>query len=263
MVWAMFVTRHGKAWIKNLYHKFLLFEFSIQKTAFINTDISCFLFDFMVPADGRTAQKWDGPPNRGPLGEPGFCIFHSTAVSLTFQHQLAKIESEVWVTRLWNLSHPPVSIKSPASRRKMRVPHQTILTDSDHTLLYHKLARPIQYLFACQKSQWSMSCNMVKSGLTWSRVFHRRHLGSGWLQSPASDGPPSNGWCNFYFRGDGCSAYTFTYTLYLTGVTDLASYIPHFVITSVLFAALLYWNKYNWQRLWAERNLICMDVRKF
>ena len=139
MVWAMFVTRHGKAWIENLYHKFLLFEFSIQKTAFINTDISCFLFDFMVPADGRTAQKWDGPPNRGPLGEPGFCIFHSTAVSLTFQHQLAKIESEVWVTRLWNLSHPPVSIKSPASRRKMRVPHQTILTDSDHTLLYHKL----------------------------------------------------------------------------------------------------------------------------
>ena len=35
----------------------------------------------------------------------------------------------------------------------------------------------MQYLFACQKSQRSMPCNMIKSGLTSSRVFRRRHLG--------------------------------------------------------------------------------------
>ena len=35
----------------------------------------------------------------------------------------------------------------------------------------------IQYLLACQKSQRSNSYNMVKSGLTWRRVFRRRHLG--------------------------------------------------------------------------------------
>ena len=36
---------------------------------------------------------------------------------------------------------------------------------------------PTRYMFACQKSQRSMPCNMVKSGLTWSRGFRRRHLG--------------------------------------------------------------------------------------
>ena len=35
----------------------------------------------------------------------------------------------------------------------------------------------IQYLFACQKMQRSNPYNMVKSGLTWRRVFRRRHLG--------------------------------------------------------------------------------------
>ena len=52
----------------------------------------------------------------------------------------------------------------------------------------------VQYLLACQKSQWSTPYNIVKSGLPWKRVFRRRHLGGilggGWLQSPASDGPP-------------------------------------------------------------------------
>ena len=35
----------------------------------------------------------------------------------------------------------------------------------------------IQYLLACQKSQWSTHHNIVKSALPWSRVFRRRHLG--------------------------------------------------------------------------------------
>ena len=35
----------------------------------------------------------------------------------------------------------------------------------------------IQYLLACQKSQRSNPYNMIKSGLTWRRVFRRRHLG--------------------------------------------------------------------------------------
>ena len=35
----------------------------------------------------------------------------------------------------------------------------------------------IDNYIACQKSQRSVSCNMVKSDLSWSRVFRRRHLG--------------------------------------------------------------------------------------
>ena len=68
-------------------------------------------------------RRWTTQPSTmgGPLCDPGVCIFHSTAVSLTSQHQLAKIASEVWVTRLPTLSHPPHSIKSPASHRKMRM----------------------------------------------------------------------------------------------------------------------------------------------
>ena len=35
----------------------------------------------------------------------------------------------------------------------------------------------IQYLLACQKSQRSTPYNIVKSGLAWSRICRRRHLG--------------------------------------------------------------------------------------
>ena len=48
----------------------------------------------------------------------------------------------------------------------------------------------VQYLLACQKSQWSTPYNIVKCGLPWKRVSAVAILGGGWLQSPASDGPP-------------------------------------------------------------------------
>ena len=58
---------------------------------------------------------------------------------------------------------------------------------------------PIQYLLACQKSQRSMPCYMVKTaspGVGFSAVAI---LGGKWLQLPASDGPPCS--CNHVWRG--------------------------------------------------------------
>ena len=102
-------------------------------------------------------------------------------LSVTSEQQLAKIESEIWVTRLPSMSHLPPSIwrhrvtclspknaSAPWGQTVARWPPITISRVSY-----------IQYLLACQKSQRSnsYSYNMVKSGLTWRRVFRRRHLG--------------------------------------------------------------------------------------
>ena len=87
------------------------------------------------------------------------------------------------------LSHPPFSIESPASRRKIWVLRKAILTRSDRPLLYHKLAL-------------SNACSHAKNHndlcpVTWSKAASSEVgfsavaiLGGGWLQSPASDGPP-------------------------------------------------------------------------
>ena len=100
-------------------------------------------------------------------------------LSVTSEQQLAKNESEIWVTRLPSMSHPPPSIwrhrvtclslknaTAPCGQNVTRWPPITISRDSY-----------IQYLLACQKWQRSNPYNMVKSGLTWRRVFRRRHLG--------------------------------------------------------------------------------------
>ena len=45
----------------------------------------------------------------------------------------------------WWLSHPPLSIESPASRRKMRVLREAVLARDDWPLLYDKLAMSNTY----------------------------------------------------------------------------------------------------------------------
>ena len=81
------------------------------------------------------------------------------------------------------------AIESPASRWKMRVPREAKLSRDDRPLLYHGLAIP-------------NTCSHAKNRndpipITWSKValhedafFAVAILGGGWLQSPASDGPP-------------------------------------------------------------------------
>ena len=93
--------------------------------------------------------------------------------------------SHPWVTRLLRSR----AIKSPASRWKMRVPREAKLSCDDRSLLYHGLAI-------------SNTCSHAKNRndpipITWSKValhedafFAVAILGGGWLQSPASDGPP-------------------------------------------------------------------------
>ena len=70
------------------------------------------------------------------------------------------------VTRLFWSSHPPPTINASASLGYLDARWRAILTSQ---------VSPIQYL--CQKSQQSMPRNMVKSGLAWTQVFRRRHLG--------------------------------------------------------------------------------------
>ena len=76
--------------------------------------------------------------------------------------------SQPSVTRLFWPSHPPPAEKAsaPLGYPDARWPDIPI-----------SQVNPIRYMLACQKSQRSMPCNMVKSGLTWSRGFRRRHLG--------------------------------------------------------------------------------------
>ena len=100
---------------------------------------------------------------------------------------------KIWATRLPSLSHPPLSMRH--HRRSHPPPAEKCecsvrLSWRMATGHYCMQVRYNQYQLACQKSQRSMPYNMIKSGLTWSRIFRRRHLGRGWLQSPASDGSP-------------------------------------------------------------------------
>ena len=73
----------------------------------------------------------------------------------------------------WWLSHPPLSIESPASRRKMWVLREAMWARDDWPFLYDKLAMSN----TCQILQRSTPYNIVKNGLPWKRVFRRRHLG--------------------------------------------------------------------------------------
>ena len=89
----------------------------------------------------------------------------------------------------WWLSHPPLSIESPASCRKIRVLREAVLVGYDWPLLYDKLAMSNTYSHAT-------NCNdphpitLLKMAFLESWFSAVAILGSGWLQSPASDGPP-------------------------------------------------------------------------
>ena len=83
----------------------------------------------------------------------------------------------------------------------MRVPCEAKLSRDDRSLLYRGLAI-------------SNTCSHAKNRndpvpITWSKVAFPEVgfsavaiLGGGWLQSPASDGPPWNGWVNNGEAGD-------------------------------------------------------------
>ena len=104
----------------------------------------------------------------------------------------------------WWLSHPPLSIESPASRRKMRVLREAVLARDDWPLLYDKLARddwPLLYDKLAMSNTYSHAKNRNDPRpITLSKVAFLESgfsavaiLGGGWLQSPASDGPPWQG----------------------------------------------------------------------
>ena len=95
------------------------------------------------------------------------------------QQQIVKIDSEVWVTRLPSISHPPLSMRrhrvTHLPPKNVRAPWGCAGARWSAIIVWQ--VSYVQYLLACQKLQRSMLYNMAKSYLTWSRIFHRRHLG--------------------------------------------------------------------------------------
>ena len=123
-------------------------------------------------------------------------------------HQHINISSYlVWHlnTRSWRLSlsksespasHPSVTrlfqcgaIESPASRRKMRVLREAVLARGDWPLLYDKLAISNTYSHAKNRND-PRPITLSKMAFLESGFSAVAILGGGWLQSPASDGPP-------------------------------------------------------------------------
>ena len=86
-------------------------------------------------------------------------------------------------------SHPPLSVESPASRRKMWVVREAVLARGDWQLLYHKLAISDTYSHAKNRNDLRP---ITLSKVPFSEVGFAAvaMLGGGWLQSPVSDGPP-------------------------------------------------------------------------
>ena len=93
----------------------------------------------------------------------------------------------------WWLSHSPLSIEAPASRRKMRVLREAVLARYDWPLFYDKLAMSNIYWHAKNRNDPS-PITLSKVAFLESGFSAVAILGGGWLQSPASDGPP----CNIY-----------------------------------------------------------------
>ena len=93
-------------------------------------------------------------------------------------------------------SHPSVTclfqcgaIESPASRRKMRVLREAVLARGDRQSLYDKLAISNTYSHAKNRNDLRP---ITLSKVPFPEVGFSAVaiLGGGWLQSPASDGPP-------------------------------------------------------------------------
>ena len=89
----------------------------------------------------------------------------------------------------WCFSHPPLSVESPASRRKMRMLREAVLARGDRQYLYDKLAISNTYSHAKNRNDLRP---ITLSKVPFPEVGFSAVaiLGGGWLQSPASDGPP-------------------------------------------------------------------------
>ena len=97
-------------------------------------------------------------------------------------------------------SHPSVTrlfqwgaIESPASRRKMWGLPEAVLARGDRPLLYDKLAMSNTYSHA---KNYKDLCSITWPKVTLPEVGFSTVaiFGGGWLQSPASDGPPFRGY---------------------------------------------------------------------
>ena len=142
MVWAMFVARHGKAWLKPLPKILIVWEQHLED-AIKKYEYQSFVIDFMDPADWRTTQNWAGPPNRQTW------VVHWVSRDFAFSTALLSIWHLNTSSRnfVWSVSHPPLNPQSPASFEQVtRLPPENASAPLDHSdaldeiLLYHKLA---------------------------------------------------------------------------------------------------------------------------
>ena len=118
------------------------------------------LIDFMVPADWRTTQNWDGPPSRQlwvvrwatrdfAFSTALLLVWHLNTTPPELSLKSESPASEPSITRLFRLSHPP-----PAGNTSAPLDH----TDGWWPKITVSQVSHIQHLFAYQNSQRSMSC---------------------------------------------------------------------------------------------------------
>ena len=116
---------------------------------------------------------------------PHTCVYNSWNEHIRYIKYLSHLPPKY----AWLFSHPSLSVESPASRRKMRVLREAVLARGDWRLLCDKLA-------ISNTSSHAKNRNDLRP-ITLSKVPFPEVgfsavaiLGGGWLQSPASDGPP-------------------------------------------------------------------------
>ena len=116
------------------------------------------------------------------------CVYNSSNEHIRY----IKYSSHPPPKHAWWFSHPPLSVESSASRRKMRVLREAVLARGARQLLCDKLAISDTYSHAINRNDL---CLITLSKVSLSEVGFTAVaiLGGGWLQSPASDGPPCLG----------------------------------------------------------------------
>ena len=121
---------------------------------------------------------------------PHTCVYNSSNEHMRYIKNLSHPPPKY----AWCFSHPPLSVESPASGREIRVLREAVLARGDRQSLYDKLAISNTYSHTKKRNDLRpiTLSKMPFPEVGFSAVAI---LGGGWLQSPASDGPPCYWWC--------------------------------------------------------------------
>ena len=147
--------------------------------------------------------------------------------SMASQHQLAKIAFvKVWVTRLPSLSHPPLSMWR---HRVTCLPPKNASASwgGPGSLWLTIIVRQVSYINTYSHAKNRNDLRPVTlSKVPFPEVGFSTVaiLGGGWLQSPASDGPPCSGWFPTLKLVSKCVTRSSIHSYAILFVADLSCY---------------------------------------